>query len=255
MKKMSTIAVDAVPVIFDDRCLKEIASVGKLPSEADFSRFARSVRGAVRHYALAARAPSSNDLHHEIKALHRAADREQCDEVANLLDRLTVAARAWLDERGRRPSWQSIYGDEGAKLPIANDVRDPAKRREACGLVRQLCTVGGGIIEGRLRPTGRRSRPTYRTALCAPNPSPHFARREAELDLVTSLQISFVEATSRMPALTAHHDSPGPFARMAQKVLVLVGATHADAVGLINELNRRRREMERRAPPGSLGAW
>ena len=33
---------------------------------------------------------------------------------------------------------------------------------------------------------------------------------------------------------------PGPFAQIVGKCLELVGASHADAVGLINELNRRR---------------
>src|SRR5262245_34150393 len=124
MKRVCAISVDEVPIVFDDRRVEELARDGKLPAEADHVRFARSVRGAVLDYALAVRAPSSNDLHREIKALHRAADREQYDELADLLERLTPAARAWVDERGQRPGWQSIYGRQGAKLPTAKEVRE-----------------------------------------------------------------------------------------------------------------------------------
>ena len=246
MRSERAIAVDKVPAIFDDRCLRDLACVLKLPAAADFCRFATSVRGAVRAYALAVRVLSANDLYREVETLYRAADREQYGELARLLDCVPAEARAWLDERGKRPGFQSIYGKMGVKLPLANDVRSPAHREQACKLVRLLCTEGGGIIEGRRRPTGRRSR-TYRTLLYAPIPRRHFAKRDAELDLVMSLQSAVHSATGQMPALTAHHDSPGPFARMTQKVLCLAGAPHADAIGLINELHRRRREMQRRA--------
>ena len=211
------------------------------------------MRGAVRDYALAVRAPTSNDLHREIKALHRAAVREQYDELANLLDRLSPPARAWLNQRGQRPGWQSIYGSQGAKLPAANEVRK-STRHEACTLVRGLCTAGGRIIKGRRRPTGTRSL-SYQTVLDAPTPSRHFSKREAELDLITSLQLSFVGATGKMPALTARRGFLGPFARMTQQVFHFAGAAHADVVGLINELNRRRIVSERRTQRiGTLSA-
>jgi hypothetical protein len=70
-------------------------------------------------------------------------------------------------------------------------------------------------------------------------------KRDAELELITCLQDAVLRATSYKYKLswTAHHEFPGPFARMAQQVLNLVGAGHADAVGLINELDKRRRKM------------
>ena len=245
MKRVRAIPVDAVSAIFNDNCLKQLARDGKLPPGANYPRFARSVRGAVCDFVLAVRAPTSNDLHREIKALHSAADREQYDELANLLDRLSPAARAWLNQRGQRPGWQSIYGSQGAKLPTANEVREPTRRKEACTLVRGMCTAGGRIIEGRRRSTGKRSL-SYQTVLDAPTPSRHFSKREAELALITSLQLSFVGATGKMPALTARRGFLGPFARMTQKVFHFAGAAHADVVGLINELNRRRIVSERR---------
>jgi hypothetical protein len=34
------------------------------------------------------------------------------------------------------------------------------------------------------------------------------------------------------------HDKPGPFARLLKECLRLIGAPHADAVGLINQLKK-----------------
>jgi hypothetical protein len=250
VKKVCAIAVDKVPIVFDDMRLRKLAHVGKLPADADFDRFARSVRGAVQDYAHAARLPSSNDLHREIKALHRAACRTKYEEVADLLEGLSTATREWLEGRGKPLAWQWIHGDLGVKLPPADALRQSADRDEACALVRQLCAVGGQFTEGRRRwLRGNRSR-TYRPQLCAPEPSPYFSKREAERDLIQSLQISYLGAAGEMPALTARHKTdgrpPGPFARMAQEILRLAGA-RADAVGLITKLNRRRRALEKRA--------
>jgi hypothetical protein len=235
-KRVGAIAVAEVPIVFDDQCIHELARLGKLPADAaSMAVFGKGLLAAVRTYADAARVPSPNDVRREIMALHRAASRGKYNVAADLIESLSPTARDWLIERLNRPAWRAVT------LPDAGTLRDPARRSEACERVRLLCTVGGQIIEGRRRPTGKRSR-TYRPLLCAPLPTRHPARREAELDFVMSLQITFHKATDRMPALTAHHATPGPFARMMRRLLQLAGAP-ADAVGLINELNRRGREM------------
>jgi hypothetical protein len=53
--------------------------------------------------------------------------------------------------------------------------------------------------------------------------------------------VAWLEATGERPSLAANPARPGPFARIARKCLEIVGASHADVVGLINELNRRRK--------------
>src|SRR5262249_62023141 len=73
-----------------------------------------------------------------------------------------------------------------------------------------------------------------------------FQRGDAERNLVMQLQLAWLEATGRRPSLAANPARPGPFVRIVGKSLELVGASHADAVGLINELNRRRKEVERK---------
>jgi hypothetical protein len=79
-------------------------------------------------------------------------------------------------------------------------------------------------------------------------PSTRISKREAELDLVTSLQRAFYQATGRYPPWTANYNAlPNPFVQMVQEVLDLVrapGAQRADAVGLINQLTKRRKKMD-----------
>src|SRR5262245_5090548 len=191
-----------------------------MPEGTDLVRFARSMRGAVADYARRVHTLSPNEIHREVRALHRTAFRLDYDRVAILLDRLPSDVRNWLDGNAMRSGWQSTRGMP-ARLPSADALRDIARRHEACVLVRQLCTTGGEIVEGRRRGNGRRSR-SHKHLLCAPQPSRHFAKRDAELGLIVSLQVSFAIATGRMPALTAHPDSPVPLARMVQKVWHLV---------------------------------
>ena len=65
------------------------------------------------------------------------------------------------------------------------------------------------------------------------------------------LRIAWFDATGEEASRTVDPGRPGPFARMVRECLILVGAGHADAIGLLNELNQIRREMSRRSalPP------
>ena len=68
------------------------------------------------------------------------------------------------------------------------------------------------------------------------------------------LRIAWLEATGKEASLTADPRRPGPFARMVQECLKLVGAGHADAVALVNKLNQIRREMNQRSAIPPLSA-
>jgi len=241
-KKVSAISIEEVTVVFDGKCLQDLAHMGRLPPNADLQVFAKVLHKGLRAYVQASRVPSGNAVHREIKALEKAASCGKSEEVAGLLESLSPTARDWIRERLSTPAWCK----RGVALPEPATLRDPAHRKKACELVRQLCTVGAAIREGRLRPTGKRSRSTYHPVLYGPMPTRHFPKRDAELDLVTALQDAFHRATGRRPTWTAHHDAPSPFACMTREVLRLARAP-GDAVGLINELHRRRRETRRRA--------
>jgi hypothetical protein len=218
--------------IFDDACIKGLATT-RLLAGADLRRFAEGVREGARIYARDARVPTDNELHAEIAALYRAAERKQYEQVAALLEGFSPKARGLLNRRGARPSL-------GLELPAANALRDAAQQKKARETVLRLCRLGGEYVEGRRRSSGKRSR-TWRPLLHTPRPSRSFPKRDAERNFVMQLQLAWLEATGRPPSLAANPARPGPFVRTVRKCLELVGASHADAVGLINELNRRRK--------------
>src|SRR5262249_49154120 len=144
-----------------------------------------------------------------------------------LLEKLSPQARKLLSKRATRLSLE---------LPAPEGLRDTTQQK-ACDIVLKLCQYGGSYDEGRRR--------RWHPLLSAPKLSKNFPRRDAERDFVMWLQVAWLAATDKRPSLAANPKRPGPFARMVRKSLELIGAGHADAVGLINELNRRRRIQKR----------
>jgi hypothetical protein len=213
--------------IFDEACINTLAAIGRLPAGADRKLFAEGVREAARIYARDARIPTDNELNAEIAALYGAAKRKRYGQVAALLEKLSPQARKLLSKRATRLSLE---------LPAPEGLRDTTQQK-ACDIVLKLCQYSGSYDEGRRR--------RWHPLLSAPKLSKNFPRRDAERDFVMWLQVAWLEATDERPSLAANPKRPGPFARMVRKSLELIGAGHADAVGLINELNRRRRIQKR----------
>jgi hypothetical protein len=59
------------------------------------------------------------------------------------------------------------------------------------------CQIGGQLVEGRRRPSGKRSSPSLRPELYAPAPSRNFLRREAERNFVERLSIAWARVRAR----------------------------------------------------------
>ena len=226
-KARRPIAADDVGRIFDDKKIAELAAIAKLPATADRQGFAEGIREAARIYARAAREPTDNDLHREIEKLHRAADRQQHDQLAALIDDLSSKARNLLNTRGARL---------GIMFPSSKTLRG-ALAGKACAAIVKLTQFGGEYRQGRKRPGGKRSSDTWRPYLYAPSRQRNFPKREAERNFTMWLAAAYRDATGRLPARTADNRAPGPFARMVRQCLGLVGAD-ANAVELINELHR-----------------
>jgi len=264
-KSRSIITVEAVLTVFDDARVAGLAKIAKLARGADIAAFAAGIRDAARIFALDARIPTGNELHNEIARLCKAADRRQHEQVARLLERLSPQARDVLNKRGtgfgvrlrrrrsqdqdcdqraRRPAWPSRFR---IKVPSPDALRDAAQCEKACAAVATLCQFGGRYVGG---PPSKGSRPQWRPALNAPEPRRNSPKRQAERYFVMLLSIAWNEATGATPPRVARHRDGsrdvGPFARFVRECLRLVGAPDADVVELINELHRRRCEMERR---------
>jgi hypothetical protein len=237
-KSKFAIPADQIPHRFDHTCIENLARIGKLPRHANRQRFADSIREAARIYTTEIREPNDNEVHAEIKRLHRVAERRHFEELATLVEKLSSRARNLLKY------------DECLAVRLPEALRDHERRNEACATVVKLCQYGGGWTEGRKRPSGKRSW-TWCPYLRAPKPQPHFPKREAELTFVMWIRTAWLEATCTEATLTTDPRRPGPFARMVQECLRLVGAAHADGIGLLNKLNEVRREMTQRpaVPP------
>jgi hypothetical protein len=139
-KSRKLIAAADVLHIFDHACIKGLADVARLPADADRERFAEGVREAARIYAQEARAPNVNELRTEIAALHAAAERQRCGQVADLLEKLSPKASRLLSKRATRL---------GLELPASADLRKPPRQPKACEAVLKLCQYGVEYVEGR----------------------------------------------------------------------------------------------------------
>ena len=248
------IAEDEVPLKFNEACIEQLAAIGRLSDSVDRLRLAEGVRGAARAYARNVRKPSVNKPHDEIKALYNAVLRRQYNKAASLLAEISPQALAYLKARLDRPGPQRA----GLKLPSPRDLLDTSpgqiyrgrpgglllrssvsRADEACEMIERLCRVGGNVVQGRKRSSGRRSRPTLLPLFPAPKPRQHLPKRQAELIFVGQLAAAWLWATGKLPARTADRRAPGPFARFVRECLRLVGAERANAVKLINRLGRR----------------
>lgn len=239
-KSNNRIAAENVPSVFDAACINRLANISKFPAEADLVRFGKGVQAAALIYARDSRELNANELHAEISALHKAAERHDHETLAKLLTALSPQARERLNDIGNPV-------DFNFELPDPDTMFDVRHRAAACERVASLCRYGGKWIEGRRRPSGKRSR-TWRWDLYAPAPSPAFEKRSAERAFVTWLRFAWSDATGQLASKTANPNKKGPFARLATECLRLVGAEHADAIALINgslEHQRRRRQQRR----------
>jgi hypothetical protein len=251
-KRQHAITAADVPRLFDDACIARLARIGKFPNSGDRQRFADNIHTAALIYARDARKLDATAVRKEIENLHRAAVHGDYERVAELLEALSHQALRKLTGRRmqvpvlptpipskRAPDSETLgkpprhvlrpveeYTELDIvelKLPSAQELRDPARREEACDAVRRFCSIGGLHITGRVRPTGRRSK-TWKSLLCAdlfepgpepllagsayeptyvpvPRPAGHPPKRQAERQFVMNLQLAWLEATGKLPAV------------------------------------------------------
>jgi hypothetical protein len=240
------ISQEQVPEVFDERCVNARAKTAGLPKNANLEVFGNEIRRAVCQYLAEVQATNANGIRREIEKLYKAARRQRYEIAAQLIGGLSPAARQFL--AAANPTIQ---------IPAAESFLNGETREEACLQAEQLTSFGGQWVEGRLRSTGRRSK-KWQPFLFAPPASAQFAKREAERDFVVNIRLAYREAcddTEPPPAATTRlvrkeenvFMVSGGFGRMIADCLRLVGAPHAHAVNVMNELHRRRRLLNKRS--------
>ena len=217
--------------IFTEAVVCRMLAAARVGYQVDPERLRKGLIDAAGRFAWDV-AHDGNRLHREIAALHAAAQHRRFPAARTALACLSQEASDILNQR------------EHLQLPPLlgpDDLLDPAKREKTREAIIDRCETGGRWVLGRKRPTGRRSK-TWKPELYAPELKEHPEKVAPERDFVMWLQVAFAEATGQPVPVTAHRDVPGPFARLAQEALRLIGSGHANAVELINDLKHTRRE-------------
>jgi hypothetical protein len=178
-KSNPIIAAEDVATVFNDGRIQKLASIAKLPPDADLEALGHWIREAAHFLAIEAQIPTANQLHREIADLYKAAEARKFEAAADLLAKLSPEARAVLNtnaglavadlnkaepkrvtvlDRDGKIRTRSAHPPFALTLPSPSDLRDEALREQACDRLTSLCRIGGQRAEGRRRPSGKRSR-------------------------------------------------------------------------------------------------
>ncbi len=243
---------------FDDCTARDLWRAAKCRGQADFQALAQGLNLAAKSRSEAI-ASTPNKRHRQIEELYRAASRRRFEQAAKLLEELHPWALAELRARherlrereesrrahhtrrrglaGRTEDAASPLSSEYSWMPDPPALRDAERRDAACEALSWLCLDGGAAVDGRQRPNGRRSR-TFKPRLHAPEMQKHPEVRRPEREFIDALRFAWCEATGEVPPRWASLSRCGPFARFAQLALAHIGAPHANAVELINDIGR-----------------
>ena len=223
-----------------DEKIRELARDAPLPPGADHERFVEGLRAAFRNY-VRERPQNWNKAAHEIRVLEAAARRRNYAKAMESWANLSDFARYFLKH------FQTVIDIDKIDGMCADPTRRDERRDEMMMAIEHACSYGGRWVEGRLRPSGRRSR-SWRPLLVAPTPVKNPRRHEAESRFVTWLEVAWQEATGAPPALSTNPEQPGPFARWLSECLKVAGARGVDPVGLLNAVHATRRVRRKRHP-------
>ena len=124
------VTLEDVPIVFEDGCIRKLATIAELPSDADIDAFGSALRDAASVFARDALVPTDNELHEEIATLLKASEGREYDEIARLLENLSPRARDML--HGVGPGLE-------IELPLPDAIRDVERRARLLAWPFQRC--------------------------------------------------------------------------------------------------------------------
>ncbi len=223
--------------MFDAAAIAQLAQTAKLASSADTEKYGQRIRDAARQYLADSEAIRPLEHRDSIKTLahmvRRALDGgpSSIQAAAEALDALHPTTLTVLQE-----------GAWPRHVPTGDDLLDASHGRVALILLYGLCHRGAEWKMGRKRPGGKRSAPTLTPLLADTNVRVGRPRNDAEFMLCTQLGIIYYKATKKMPPRRADARKPGPFVRLVDGVLRLLGAPGVNAAELVEAYGAYRRK-------------
>jgi hypothetical protein len=245
MASRSLIAISDVEGVFNDEIVKHMAAAVAASADADIAHFAESIRIPARIFLGQKAKLNFPQQRAAIERLYQLNTRAEDgnDRKARALARAVAAmpadVRQWL---------LSCNTPHDRNIPTATEILSPATRQSAVERFRLILSYGGGIVAGRKRSGGRRSR-SFKPLLRLPERiEPGRPRGEAEREFVQWLAVAYVEATGRSPPRTANYKIAirGPFPRFVHQCFELVGAPTGNVTRLLNQYGAARRRDEKR---------
>lgn len=231
--------------LLDDEDIKRLKEkeIARLPSDANLAAFRDGLNHAISEYFQ----EEAHTRRFDKKIIRKlwglafkvvSGGMERLDDLMRTYNNLPPAARHQLLLNKTHP------------LPAAEEFRDDPQR--AAKRLCQSLSRGGYMKQGRNRPTGRQSRPTFEPRLQLPRAKPGRPAADAASRLVMWIAIAWLDATGSLPSLTAHHDKRGPFVRLVKAVLDHIGTPQArsiDPVELINKYGASVKRLRKKEKP------
>jgi len=239
----------------DDRTIEIAIEAARLPASVNRDALKRGVRDTIE---------AARNADAEVRVIRNAIEglrsyakkvadgqKKYLPMLAERLGELPERARQLLVDRAELLSRRRQLRIP-VQLPTRAEVENPSSMVAAAKRILILTQIGGVLKKGRLRPGGKRSRPTVEPVLYAPAPRQSRPRNEAARNLVMSLALAWTEASGDEPPYSVHPATPGPFARFTRAILDILNMRHVDAVKLVNWYGGQRRILPKASADGHL---
>ncbi len=235
----------AIIARFDTAEVARLAKIAKLPAGSNLAAFQAGIVFAVSLYLEERAEPSAGQVQVEIKnllkAVRRAQDSGDARDVISAIGELAPISRDWIDQQAQ------YLRSTGRAIDISvESVADPTNRDAALRHLSWCLSSGGKNVEGRNRPSGRRSAPKLEPVLISPMVRRGAPAKVQEQMLIMWLQVAYNDASGTMPGLSANPIMTTPFELFAASVLVRIDTPYSKGANTKKAI-RRLQESRRNA--------
>jgi hypothetical protein len=223
--------------VFNDQVIAHIAKLGRLPANANLTKFGRSIRAAVRDYIERGQRPTRAEVQAQLSRMHERARDALKGEMG-----IGAVKAALLN---LSPEAMALVKGPDDRVPDVADLSDPRKRDKALRLLSGLTVRGAKWKDGRKRPGGKQSAaklvPDPLLSACAVRPE-----ETDEFFLCNGLEIAYWKATGRLASRWPGETNRGPFVALVESVLDTLGIEGGKLVSADDLVRRYLRDCKAR---------